>query len=510
MYFNHDPRKKNVIRSSVLNAVNYSLSLIMGLGYRMFFLRILTVEYLGIDGLFSNILGILGLAEMGITDAIIYRLYKPISTDDVRQVGALMGFFRRTYHIIALVILLLGGSVCPFLNEFINDSSTVPGDVNLYAVFLLLLIQSASTYLFSYKFSLLNADQKQYQTSIINTVKSFTRYTCQLLTLALTKNYTFTLVSGIFVTLVINWLGGMWVTRQYPLVFENNGDIIPEEKRAIYKDTAAGFLHDIGYTVVTSTDNILLTKFFGLAATGIYSNYALIVSSVSKIMDVAIGSIGPSFGNVHVMESDTEAYLIYKKALFLNFWIAGLLVCCLYVLIDDFVVLWLRKELFLDPFTVGIICLLFYIQSMRGVSSVYTYSSGLFTKDKLRPVIEAVLNIVLSVIFLQWIGTAGIFLGTIVSDMLTVFWRVPYLLYKYIFHKRVMEYWKMYAVNLGVAAGAIWLSQALKTFVFGKTITLLTWIGSGALCAAVYCLLHFLIFHGTEEFRYFWKLVHFP
>ena len=503
MVFNHDSRKKNILRSSLFGAVSYILTMALGLGYRVFFLRILTVEYLGINGLFSNILSLLGLAELGIADAIIYRLYEPLSTEDTHRVGELMTFFRKTYCLIAAVIFSLGCAVCPFLKGLIRDSGEIPGDTNIYVVYLLLLIQTSSTYLFAYKLSLLNADQKKYQTTAISAINTLVRYTCQILVLQITKSYTVTLASGIIVTITVNWLAGKWVEKKYPHVFNVRSDLSTNEKKDIRKDTAAALLHKIGGTIVTSTDNILLSKFIGLAITGIYSNYALIISGVSGMIGSVLGSLAPSLGNAHVTLDNAARYRIFRRAFFLNLWIAGLCGCCLYNLINDFIVLWLNKNLFLDPLTVFFLCLLFYLESVRSVNISYTMSCGLFTKDRIRPVIESALNIMISIVGLKTIGTAGIFLGTILSNLCTVFWREPYLLYKYAFQQKLRNYWWIYFLNMIMTAGAALISQRLKYLLFGETISIMTWIACGIISVCVYTAIHSLFFFRSDDYRYF-------
>ncbi len=503
MVFNHEARKKNVLKASAAGLLNCVVGLVLQFGYRMIFLRVLTYAYLGMDRLFADVLGLLGLAELGIAEAIIFRLYEPISRENPEHVGKLMRFYKRAYHLIALAILILGSIACPFLGYLIQDTSEIPKDTNLHLVFMLLLIQTASTYLFSYKLSLLSADQKHNQTNNLNTLIAFARYSVQLLILITTKSYTITLAAGVVVTLLCNWLAGKWVETQYPQVFQSKSDLSKQEKEAIYHDTSAILLHKIGGTVVTSTDSILLSRFVGLTITGVYSNYQMVIAGISSLIASPLGALTPSFGNVHATMKEAERYGVFKKTLFLNLWIAGLTACCLYNLIDDFILLWVKKELFLDERTVLLLCILFYMQTVRGVSILYTLSCGLINRDRFRPAVESVLNIVLSILFIKTIGTAGIFLGTIVSNLATVFWREPYLLYRYAFRQKLGDYWKLYTVNLIVTAGATWLSAQLKGMLWEGCLSAAAWVACGFSCAFVFLILHGLVFFRSEEYRYF-------
>ncbi len=501
MAFNHDSRRRNVLKASGAALLSSFAGIVIQLGYRAIFLHILSYEYLGLDRLFADILGLLGLADLGIADAIIVRLYKPISREETGRVGALMHYFRRTYHLIALVILALGALLTPFLRFFIRDAGEIPPDADLTLIFLLLLLQTAATYLFSYKFSLLNADQRQNRTSLFNTLNALVRYSVQLLLLVTTESYTLTLAAGIAVTLLCNWLEGRWVERQYPQVFSGAERLSAQERGEIRRDTAALLMHKLGGTVVASTDSILLSRFIGLAVTGIYANYQMVLAGLSGTLLSLLGALSPTFGNIHATMTEAERYAIFKKTLFLNFWVGGLTVCCLYNLLDDFILLWVKQELFLDPLTVKLLCALFYMQLVRKVSNLYSVSCGLMNRDRFRPVIESALNIAISILALKRIGTAGIFLGTILSNLLTVFWREPYLLYRYAFGQRLGAYWRLYGANLAVTVAAVWLSARLKALLFPGHLGLAAWLACGVLCALVFQSLHTLAFSRTEEFH---------
>ncbi|MBQ9010235.1 MAG: oligosaccharide flippase family protein [Clostridia bacterium] len=503
MVFNHEARKENVLKASVSALINCAVNIGLQLGYRTVFLHVLTYEYLGMDRLFADILGLLGLADLGVAEAIIFRLYDPISREDTERVGRLMRFFGRTYHFIALVILMLGSIVCPLLGLLIQDTSEIPKDTNIYLVFMLLLFQSASTYLFSYRLFLLSADQKQNQTNILNTINVFARYTVQMLLLIVTQSYAITLVSGVVVTLLCNWLAGIWAEKQYPQVFRSESDLSKKERGQIYHDMSATFLHKVGGTIVVSTDSILLSRFAGLTVTGVYSNYQMVISGITGLIAASLGALMPSFGNAHVTMKEAERYSVFKKTLFLNFWIAGMTTCCLYNLINDFILLWVRKELFLDEQTVLLLCALFYMQTVRRVSIIYTMSCGLINRDRFRPIVESVLNIFVSILCLKTIGTAGIFLGTIVSNLATVFWREPYLLYRYAFRQKLSDYWKLYTVNLIVTVCAVCLSARLKGMLFEDLLNVADWVICGFLCAFIFQIVHGLVFFRTEGYRYY-------
>jgi O-antigen/teichoic acid export membrane protein len=489
--------------SVALSTICKVVTMAFGFCYRILFLKVLTIQYLGINGLFTNILGVLSLAELGIQNAIVYRLYEPISKDDVKKVGQIMSFFKRSYHVIALVILCLGVMITPFLHFFIRDVSEVPVDINIYYVFILFLLQTAASYLFTYKLTILVADQRQYLYSVISTGIAFAGYLVQTIVLVFTRNYMITLASGIAVILFLNWVASFWVTNLYKTVFSERSRLDQNEKKEIFSDTFAAMLHRVGATVLSSTDNILLSKFIGLVVTGIYSNYATVTTNLSNVLSMAFFSFTASLGNAHVALDKEDKYDLYKKALYVNFYVVGLTTVCLYELINDFIYLWLGDALFLGDLTVAFISIQFYMINARRVSMSYISASGLFVRDKPRPIIEAVLNLVISIVALRYIGVAGIFLGTIISCGVTAFWREPLLLYKYAFGKSVFLYWKEYLINVLLCLVAIGLVKLVKNIVALDTGSVTGWLCFGIIISLVYIFLHWIIYHKSEEYAYF-------
>lgn len=501
--FNQQSRGKNIVKASLISALCNVVNILMGFGYRAIFLYLLSVAYLGVNGLFSNILNLLSLAELGITSAITFHFYKPISENDIKKVGELMAFFKKVYRVIACVIALLGACIIPFIPLLIKDNSEVPNDINIYIVYVLFLMQTVSTYMYSYKQTLLTADQKQYTFSLLHMLINVCRYMMQILSLFVWKNYTLTLLIGIITTIILNYIISVWVTERYRPVFEISTRLSRVEIREIYNETKATLLHKVGGTILTSTDNIILTKFIGIVITGIYSNYSMILSNLSNLFMQLFGSFTSSLGNAHVELNAKERFLLYRRLLFLNFWMAGFVTTCLYMLLNDFIALWVGNGLCLDSFTVCVLCIQFYLEMVRIVSTSYTTACGLFVKDKARPIIEAFLNLVVSILAVQKIGIAGIFIGTIVSHILTVVWREPLLLYKYEFRVGILQYWIIYVKNAVSTLMSIYFASNLKSIVFDSQNTILTWLGTALISCIVYCLITFVLNLWNMDFKYY-------
>ena len=433
MYFNDNDRRANILKSSILSTGCSVINIILGFAYRTIFLFFLSAEYLGINGLFTNVLSLLSLAELGITSAITFRFYQPIKDENIEKVGELMNFFRLVYRVIMIFIFTIGLILLPFISHLIGDPSEIPSDVNLQLVYILFLVQTASTYMFSYKQTMLTVDQKQYVFSAFQTFINILKYSSQIIVLFAKKNYTYSLAIGISVTIISNFFISLWVTQKYKEVFKIKNQLQKNERKLIFIDTKASMYHKIGGTVLTSTDNIVLTKFVSLAVTGIYSNYSLITNSLTVLLNQVLCSFTSSIGNAFVDLPQKKFYEMYQRMIYMNFWIVGLVTSLLYLLINDFMLIWLGRGYILDEITVGILCFQFYLEMIRLISLSFVNATGLFVKDRFRPLIEAIINLTVSIIAVKFMGIAGVFAGTIISHVVTVTWREPYLLYKHIF-----------------------------------------------------------------------------
>ena len=505
VYFNSRDRKTNILRSSAVSTGCSGVNILMGFLYRTVFLHFLSASYLGINGLFTNVLTLLSLAELGITSAITFRFYQPIKDENIEQVGRLMNFFRSVYRVILLVIIALGLALLPVIDHLVADPSEVPADVNLRFVYILFLIQTASTYMFSYKQTMLTVDQNQHIFSLCQTGISFLRYLAQIAVLFAWQDYTITLVTGIGTTILLNFIVSFWVSRRYARVFEVKEKLPKEEQSGIFKDTRAVLCHRVGGTVLTSTDNIVLTKFVSLAVTGIYSNYSLITTSLTTLLNQVFGSFIASIGNAFV-DLPRERFLeMYRRLINLNFWVVGLVTALLYLLIDDFMGIWLGSGYVLDAVTVAVIAVQFYLDMTRIISTCFTNATGLFVRDKARPLIKAALNIVISIAAVKMIGIPGVFLGTIISDIVTVTWREPYLLYRYVFKTGVGAYWKDFTLQTCVSAAIILLLKLLCAR-FLPVSNIFIWIVKGMLIFLVYVLVTAAVYSRSGIFRYYLQL----
>lgn len=500
--FNRHGRVKNAGKAMTFNVVATIANRLMAFAYRLVFLHYLSAAYLGITGLFTNIILLLSFADLGIGTVLDYRLFQPISEKDTQKVGELMNFYRMVYRTIALAVLLIGMALYPFLGFFIKDAEEIPSDINLHLVYLLFLLKTLVSYGFVYKQILVSADQRRYMLSLLNAIMAFVLYCVQILILVFTGNYTLTLVAAVVIPLVFNYTVSLWIGSKYKSVFRVREVISKEERKDILTEAKAMLCHKVGGTVKTSTDNIVLSKFVGLIATGMYANYAMVISTLSELIVQMLGSFSATIGNAR-MELDRERRLAaYEKLLFANFWIASVCTVCLFHLINDFIRIWLGEGMVLDRLTVIALSIEFYISSLRVISTSYTNASGLFVRDKARPLIEAAINLAVSIVLAKQLGIAGVFFGTAISSLLTVIWREPYLLYKYEFCTSSRNYWT-YFFSFTILTLLLTLGFGYINKVLPAAGGIIAWIIKGFLMFSICNLVLALLYLRDSNFRFY-------
>ena len=498
MDFNKKSRKLNSLLASGAGMIGQAVQILGNFVYRTIFLMILSSEYLGINGLFTNVLQVFSLAELGIGSAILYNMYGAFARQDTDKIGQLIYFYRRIYTIIGLVVLAVGVVFYPFL-DFIMNVEEIPADVSLPVVYFLFVLNSVSSYLFVYKQALLSADQREHLVAHFNTALTVLNYIIKIVMLLVSRNYVIALAAGIVLTLLTNWLFSLWITKKYASVFQVKSKLPKEERQEIYKSTRGLLCHKIGFVVVSSTDNIIISKFISLAAVGLYSNYGTLVSAVTRLGVSLVNGMLPSIANYTASESKDTCYTMMKRILMINLWLACWTTVCLFALLNPFITVWLGENYLLSYSVVAVVCLQHYLQTSRLTANNFVYSAGLFMRDKIRPLIESVINLVVSVVLAKLWGIVGVFVGTCVSGLLTYYWREPYLLFKNYLQRSSAGYWgiqaKWFALTVALSAGMYWLFSLLPG---GLDWLILRF----ALAATLPNCMIVLFCLGSDEFRY--------
>lgn len=469
---------------------------------RKVFILVLTQEYLGLNGTFSSILSMLSLAELGIGSAITYSLYRPLAEQDQKQIAARMALFRRVYWTIGLVTILLGGALTPFLPVLIQNLPDIP---HIDLIYLLFVLNTALSYLFSYKQSLIIADQRQYITTSCHVLLNILLQVAQALFLWLTRNYFVYLGLQIGTTLLENLILGHIANRLFPyLNVYQNEPVEVEAKKEIIKNTKAMLAHRVGGIVVFGTDNLLISYFFGMVSVGSYSNYQMITGALTSIYSQLFSALMASVGNLGVTAGPKQVLGVFEKVNFAGSWLYGFSTVCLTILLNPFIELWVGESYLFDQRIVCLIALNFYLYGMRQAVLIFRDAEGLYWYDRYKPITEAAINLVVSIALAAPLGVAGIFVGTAVSTITTCFWIEPIVLFKYGFHSSVRPYFLSYIVNT--------LITLLTTVVVWCICEMLPGIGlplfmaKMAICAVVGNLSYLVVYVRRDEFRYFVEL----
>ena len=494
-------KKKSRTEYSVMNTTvafaAQATAILMGFFTRVIFTRMLSEGYVGINGLFNDILNILSLSELGVGTAITYALYGPIAKKDIKKQQILMRMFRTFYRATAGVVLLVGLALLPFLDVLMKERPDVD---HLTLIYLLYLFKSVASYLLIYKKTLVDAHQMNYITVLYHNGFLVLQDVCQIVILLLTGNFILFLVIGVVCTIAGNICLSRTADRLFPYLKEECREKLPEaERKDILKNVKAMFMHKLGNVVVNNTDNLLISSFVGVVSAGIYSNYYLLIGSVRQVLDQALQGVAASVGNLGVTEDKEKISDVFEQLFFVGYWMYGFAGICLFEILNPFVELAFGEQYLFQRNIVLILCINFFINGMRKAVLIFKESMGLFWYDRYKALSEAVLNLSISILLVKNFGVWGVFAGTFCSTVLTSVWVEPCILYKYRFHRPVKEYFKTYVAYILMMAAAWSLTEGICHLIRGGIFTQL--FLRGLVCVAVPNLLLWLIFHQTEKWK---------
>lgn len=496
-------RLKLTIRNIRYGLFAKLLSLLIGFLSRTIFIYTLGIHYLGVNGLFTNILGVLSLAELGIGTAMNYSLYKPVAENDIETMKSLMVFYKKAYRVIAMIITFLGLAILPFLGTIVKDPGNV-GNISVY--YLIFLFNTVSSYFVSYKFSLVNANQQNYIFSLINSITSFLTIVIQIVILLVFKSFLFYLLTASIIGLCQKIFLNSYIDKRFPFLKEKNVQpLSKQELEPVKKNVRALFIHKIGDVGVHQTDNIIISAFINVATVGLLSNYNLVMSSVSGIITIVFNSAVASFGNLIATESKEKQFAVYRVYRFIAFWVYGFSAIAFYVLFEPFITLWIGPSMVIPNFTVLLIIIDFYMKGHRITINNIKSAGGIFQQDAYVAILQTVVNLVVSIVLVRKIGLPGVFIGTICQGLLSTIIK-PIIVFREVFQKPAWLYFRagfLYAIIVVFAGG---LCIVLKTYIM-VSITSLNFL---ILCVCTTLLpnvIFFLFFHSSSEFKEILQIV---
>ena len=454
-------------------------------------------EYLGLSQLFTSILQVLSLTELGIGNAMVYAMYKPIAEKNDEQVCALLNLYRKLYRIIGIIILIIGLALMPFLKFLISGG--YPSDINLYLLYVIYLTNTVLSYfLFAYKKSLLDAQQKISIDNIINSAVSFGMYLCQIIALYITANYYVYIIFLPISTLVLNLVRGYIVSKKYPQ-YICTGSISKEQTKELYSKVKALIGNKIGSIVIWFSDSIVISAFLGLNTLAVYSNYYYIMNAIIGLMAVVYNSVLASIGNSLVLESKEKNLKDFQTLNMMNAWVVGWCAICLLCLYQPFMKVWMGDELMLSTPRVILFVCYFYFWLFNKIGNAYINAAGLWREEFWKPYVSSAINLVLNIALVQIIGLAGVLISTIFASVFIETTWEGYILFKYYFNISPKHYFVRLMRDAFVAAIFSVVTYVLCFYI--KVEGLAALFIRGMICLVVGNLFYLIVYCRTPEFK---------
>ena len=452
-----------MIKNTVAGFVSQAAGLVLTFVSRTVFIYYLGKSFLGINSLYTEILSILSFAQLGFGSAITFALYAPIANNDEEKIVQLLTLYKKIYRIIAFVILGLGLALIPFLQHIVKGAEGISlFDLRLYFVFF--LIDTVCSYFLAYKNSYITATQKNYVVTHISTITHAVTVFVQILVIILTKNYLVYLASHTALVLISKVFQYFYLEKIEPIFKREASVPLPkEDKKKIYRDVRALVVHQFASVAVNSTDNIIISsvKGLGILTVGLVSNYNLIITYVSSFVAILFNSVTAGFGNLVASSSNERYHKTFCDINFINFWTYGFCAVAFFVLIPPFIVLWIGSDYLIDTASLLLIVVSRYI---LGQTTIYNYArvaKGRFDKDYWISIVEAIVNLIVSVVSANYWGLVGVYFGTLVSKVFYIIFR-PIASYKFLYGKSSLDYFRQL------------LSYFLATFFAGAVTYVLT------------------------------------
>ena len=508
-------RTKNATRNIIFGVILRAYQIIVPFLMRTAMIYLMGVQYLGLNSLFTSVLQVLNLAELGVGSAMIYSMYRPIAEDDNTTICALMKLYRTYYRLIGLIIAVVGCILTPFIPKLI--SGDIPQGINIYILYLLNLGATVLSYwLFAYKNSILQAHQRTDIVSKVTLITNTIQYVLQLFVLWIFKNYYLYVIVMLVTQALTNIVTAIMADKIYPQ-FKPKGELHKEEIHQINQKIRDLFTAKLGGVVVGSADTIVISAFLGLTTLAVYQNYYFIMNSICGFITVIFSAITAGIGNSLVTESSEKNYNDFKKFTFIICFILCICCCCFVGLYQPFMKLWVGKKFMLSFSFVILFCILFYCLELAMVWATVKDAAGLWHSDRFRPLIGACANLIMNIVLVQVIGLYGIILSTVFSY---IFISMPWLihnLFKFLYNESLKVYLKDLSMYILVAI----LATTITTIICRKitndiefiNFMTITFVGifelvfKGIISIIIPVSIEILCYRKKEEFKESIKLV---
>lgn len=490
-------RTKNAVRNIGWGVVEKIIALLLPFFTRTVLIKTLGSEYLGLNSLFTSILQVLSITELGFGSAIVFSMYEPVARDDKALICALLKVYKKVYHVVGSVILIAGLCVLPFINHFI--SGDIPPGINIYVLYLIYLFNTVVSYfLFAYKTALFSAYQRNDLASKRTTFVSLTGNILMIVSLLIFRNYYVYVIFVPLSTIVTNIINAVLANKMFPDI-KCMGTISNKMKSDMKKRIIGLISYKIYSVILSSVDTIVISAFLGLKILAIYNNYYYVQTAIIGFLSIIMASITAGIGNKMVTNSREDNYLDFQKVTFINAWISSWCSVCLVCLYQHFMTWWVGEDLTFSIHTMILMVVYFFFPRVSTVTFTYREAAGLWWEDRFRPIIATMVNLALNIYLVKKIGVDGVIISTIVC---TIFINIPwgsYVLFKNYFRIKPWKYYlKLICYTLATICVAL-VSWLICSLLPNSGFAALLF--KGVICAVIPNIMFLIIYCRTKEYK---------
>lgn len=493
-------RTKNSVRNTYSGLINRCINLLVPFIIRTILIKKLGSEFLGLSSLFTSIIQVLNLTELGVGSALVFSMYRPIADDNKEELKNLLALYKKVYALIGFIILIIGVLLTPFL-PFIIDMESLDGTgINVYLLFSIYLINTVGTYLFfAYKKSILMAHQRQDVVSKVDSVIHLTMYILQIVVLLVFPNYYLYIILLPIFTLIDNAVAAFLVNKKYPFLKEK-GDANKASIKSILSNVKYLIGHKIGAVIISSADSIVISAFMDMNTLTTYSNYFYVITALNGFINVGYNAVLAGIGNSIVVESKEKIYSLFKDLTFVLFIMVSFCTVCMLCLYQPFMYLWMGKSYMFDINTVILFAIYFYSWQIRVMGLNFKDAAGMWKNDALKPYVGMVINLISNIVLVKLIGVNGVLIATIIVMIAVYFPWETKVLFRDLFVRSPKRYLIKHGVyiliTVLVSIIVYWISDLVTmNSIFGFFIK-----GISSALATAFLLM--IICHKMEEYEH--------
>lgn len=500
----NDSRTKKTIINTAFSIASQALTIVLSFVLRTVFIKILGDQYTGVSSVFTTILTMLSLSELGFGTAVATALYRPLREENQRLIQQLMDFYKKAYRFVALFIFTAGICLAPFIQYFIKDVPDIKENITVIYVFYIL--KTAASYLMIYKTTLLRADQKLFVVKRIEMLCQVIRYIVEVIVLIIFREYMTYLFIEICATIIQNYVITKRAEKEYPHAFKKPEEKLPHKTIiSLLKDVKGLSMYKLSSTIGNSIDTMLISAFINTSSVAVVGNYAHIKNNIQKVLMQFFSAVIPSVGNLVSEDNIQKQRLVFDRLFYISFLMVNFFSVTLFVLSKPFMDIWLGEKYILSQHISFVFAFDFFLYILLQAIASFRTANGLFVKGQYRPLMTAIVNVVLSVILIQKYGIFGTIFATVIARLITQ-WYDPYLLYKYIFKDSFGKFYTKYWLYIVLFVSGAFLSDFVSKIIAVDNM-LLNLISSAVVCVVIPNCWVLLWTFRSKEFAYVKEMI---